>query len=36
MTAHVDVNCMLRKYLHLSATDPPRGSKNKAAMRAAS
>jgi hypothetical protein len=22
MTAHVDVKCMLRRYLHLSATDP--------------
>ena len=22
MTAHIDVKCMLRRYLHLSATDP--------------
>ena len=26
MTAHVDVKCMLRRYLHLSATDPGGGS----------
>jgi hypothetical protein len=24
MTAHVDVKCMLRRYLHLSVTDPQR------------